>query len=119
MPEPICMELDMNIMATESISTAYFTNPSRQSVFVCVPIVARQRLGKRVPAAANTRNNRKIVGCVIFYAVRVLSKERICNSLCVPLSLKGKGSVNTFPRQRRIVGDVLSYSVGVVSKESR
>jgi hypothetical protein len=36
--------------------------------------VARQRLGKHVLAAMNTRNN-IIVGCVIFYEVRVISKE--------------------------------------------
>jgi hypothetical protein len=83
------------------------------------PIVARQRLGKQVPAATNTFNKRKIVGWVIFYAVRVLSKEREWDCLCVPLSLKGKGSVNTFPRQRRIVGDVLFYSVVVVPNFSQ
>jgi hypothetical protein len=44
------------IMAPDSISTAYFTNPSHQSVSVYVNplIVARQRLGKNVTAATNT-----------------------------------------------------------------
>jgi hypothetical protein len=42
-------------------------------VFMYVyPIIARQRLGKNVTAAANTRNS--IIGCVVFYAVRVISK---------------------------------------------
>jgi hypothetical protein len=51
---------------------------------LCIPpIVARQRLGKHVPAATNACNNRRIIGRVISYAVRVLSKE----SLCIPLSL--------------------------------
>jgi hypothetical protein len=53
------------IMATEPISTAC----------VCTyipPIVARQRLGRHVPVATNTRNNRIIVGGVVFYMVRVV-----------------------------------------------
>jgi hypothetical protein len=38
------------------------------------PIVARQRLGKNVTAAANTRNSR-IVGLIFFYVICVISKE--------------------------------------------
>jgi hypothetical protein len=38
--------------------------------------VARQRLGKHVPAAMNTRNNRRRVGCGIFHAVRVVSNTQ-------------------------------------------
>jgi hypothetical protein len=63
-----------------------------------------------------TRNNR-IVGHVIFYAVRVLSKESLWVCLCIPLSLLDKESVNTFPRQRKIVWDVVFYAVLVLSKE--
>jgi hypothetical protein len=85
----------------------------------CVPHnVARQRLGKHVPAATNTRDNRRIVGRVIFYAVRVLLKESLWVSLCLPLSLLGNNSIKTFPGQRRIVGGVVFYPVHV-SKESR
>jgi hypothetical protein len=77
-------------MTTEHISTAYFINPSHQSVSVCVsillllgkgsvkcipPFVARQQLDKHVSAAKNTRNERIIVGGVVFYAVHVASKE--------------------------------------------
>jgi hypothetical protein len=65
-PEPIFPKFGMYIMTLEPISTAYFINP---------PIVARQRLGKHVPAATNTQNNRRTVGCVVFYKVRVISKE--------------------------------------------
>jgi hypothetical protein len=56
MPEPIFMKLGMFIMAPEPISTAYFINPSHQSVclYVYPVIVARQRLGKKVTAATNT-----------------------------------------------------------------
>jgi hypothetical protein len=34
---------------------------------MCVPTVARQRLGKHVPTARNTRRNRRIVERVEFY----------------------------------------------------
>jgi hypothetical protein len=61
-------------MAPELISTAYFINPVHQ--FVCLYVhVARLRVGKNVTATTNTRNDRIIVGRVIFYAVRVVSKE--------------------------------------------
>jgi hypothetical protein len=46
------------------------------SVCMCIsPIVARQWLGKHVPVATNTRSSRRIVVRVIFYAIRVVSKE--------------------------------------------
>jgi hypothetical protein len=67
----------------------------------------------------NTRNNRKFVGSIVFYTIRVVSKESLWVCLCIPLSLLGNGSVNTLPRQRRIVGDVVLYTFHVVSKESR
>jgi hypothetical protein len=56
MPEPNFMKLGMYIMATEPISTAYFINPSHQSLclYVYPTIVARQRLGKNITAATNT-----------------------------------------------------------------
>jgi hypothetical protein len=38
-------------------------------------IVAGRRLGKHVPAARDTRNNRRIVGRVVFYIVRAVSKK--------------------------------------------
>jgi hypothetical protein len=45
---------------------------------MCIPLfVARQRLGKQVPAETNTFNNRGVVGRAIFCAVRVLSKENL------------------------------------------
>jgi hypothetical protein len=39
--------------------------------------------------------------------------------LCIPLSLLGKNSVKTFPRERKIVGGAVFYAVRVVSKERR
>jgi hypothetical protein len=79
MPELIFMKLGMYIMAPEPIASVCFINPSHQSVCMCVClyplIVAGQRLGKNVTAAVNTHNSRRIVGCVFFCAVRVISKE--------------------------------------------
>jgi hypothetical protein len=77
MPELVLMKLGMYIMAPELISTAYLLNPSRQSVclYVYPLIVARQRLGRNVIAATNTRTNRIIVGRVVLYVVCVVSKE--------------------------------------------
>jgi hypothetical protein len=66
----------------------------------------------------NTRNNRIIVGCVIFYAVGVLWNESVGLSV-YPLSLLGNGSVKTFRRQWRIVGGEVFYAVRIVSKENR
>jgi hypothetical protein len=71
----------------------------------CAPhLIARQRLGKHIPAAMNTRNKRRIVG-------------RVC--LCISLSLLGNNSVKIFPRQQIIFGGVVFCVVRVVSKESR
>jgi hypothetical protein len=51
---------------------------------VCTPIVARQQLGKHVPAGKNTCNNKIIVGCLVFYTVHVVSKESLWVRLCIP-----------------------------------
>jgi hypothetical protein len=50
--------------------------------------------------ATNICNNR-IVGNVVFYAVRVVSKESLWVCLSILLSLLGNGSVNMFQRQQR------------------
>jgi hypothetical protein len=56
------MKLGMYIMAPEPISTAYFIDPSHQSVSVSVsPIVARQRLDKNFTAAMNTHAIEELV----------------------------------------------------------
>jgi hypothetical protein len=50
--------------------------PISLCVCICIPlIVARQRLGKYIPAAMNARNNRRNFGLVIFYVIRVMSKK--------------------------------------------
>jgi hypothetical protein len=78
MLEPNFMKLGMYIMTSEPISVAYFTNSSHQSACNCIPpVVARQRLGKHVPASMNICNNKRITERVILYAIRVLSKESL------------------------------------------
>jgi hypothetical protein len=50
-------EFDMYVMAFKPVSTVYFINPCPQSVFLYVyfPLVARQRLSKKVTAETNTQ----------------------------------------------------------------
>jgi hypothetical protein len=101
------MKLSKYIIAPEPISTTYFINLSHQ--FVCLyvyppPFIAKQRLGKHVPAPTNTRNNRRIFGCVC---------------LCLPLSLLGHNSIKTFPRHRKIVGGVVFYAIHVWNESRR
>jgi hypothetical protein len=73
------MKLDVYsyVMTSEHISKAYFTNPSHRSVcpYVYPYMVARKFLGKLVLAATNTYLNRRIVGHVISYAIRVETRE--------------------------------------------
>jgi hypothetical protein len=123
MPVPVFMTPGA---APEPFPMAHFINSSWQTVCpsyrykVTVRLsVSLQRLGKHVPAATNTCNNRRIVGPVIFYVVRVLSKDSLSACLFIPLSLLGNNSVKTFPRQWRIVGGVVFYAVRIVSKEIR
>jgi hypothetical protein len=101
-------------MALEPISKAYFINSSHQPVsYVYPPIVTNQKLGKHVPSATNTTNNRRTVG-----SVSVLWREILWICLCFALSLLGNGAANTLPRQQRIVADIVFWSVHVVSKEN-
>jgi hypothetical protein len=64
-------------MAPEPISTAYFINPSHQSVCLNVhPLIdARQQRGKNITAATSTQSSRRMVGRVNFYAVHVVKKR--------------------------------------------
>jgi hypothetical protein len=47
-------------MAPEPISTAYFINPSHQSVYVYPLIVARELLGKNPPIVATQRLGKNV-----------------------------------------------------------
>jgi hypothetical protein len=51
------MKIDLYMIALQAITTAYFINPSHQSVCLWVQplIVAKQKLGKHVPAAMYTQ----------------------------------------------------------------
>jgi hypothetical protein len=74
MAEPVFMKLGMYVIAPETISTAYFLNLSDQSLclFVYPLIVARQRLGKKTLLRNEcTGNSIRIIGLVVFYAIRV------------------------------------------------
>jgi hypothetical protein len=87
MAEPFFMKLGTYIMAPELISAAYFINPSHQSVclYMYPTIAARQRLRINVNAATNTHAKLgKIVGRVVFYAVRLISKE--CRLSVLPVT---------------------------------
>jgi hypothetical protein len=78
MAEPIFMKLGICITVPDPISTAHFINPSHQSVclYVYPLVVLRQRRSKkRYRGQEHARNNKRIVGSVVFYAVRVVTKE--------------------------------------------
>jgi hypothetical protein len=79
--------------------------------------VARQRLGKEIPAAKHIGNNRKIVGCVIFMRFFLFKWESVGLSVYPPLLL-GNNEVKMFPLQRRIVGGVFFYAIHTLSKET-
>jgi hypothetical protein len=104
-----------------SVCVSLIPLSDKGSVKYILPFFARQRLSKHVPAATNihVRNDRRIVGRVIFYAVSFLSKEGLWDSLYIPLLLLRNNSVKSFPRKRRIVGGVVFHEVRVASKESR
>jgi hypothetical protein len=53
-------------------------------LYVYTLIVARQRLSKHIPEVMNAGNNRKIVGRVVFYTVRDISKESLWVCHCIP-----------------------------------
>jgi hypothetical protein len=117
-------------MATESISKAYFTNPSHQSVYPSYRCKATARLSVSLLSVLSTssvnkfrlqkytRDNRGIVGCVILYVVHVLSKKSACVCVSTPIVARRQHGKDV-PRQLSIVGDVVFYVVRVVSKEHK
>jgi hypothetical protein len=90
-----------------SVCVSLLSLLGKGSVKCISPFIARQRLGKHVPAATNTRDSRRL-GRVCLW---------VC--LCIPVSFLDNSSVKTFLLQRRIVGGVVFYAARVVSKESR
>jgi hypothetical protein len=115
------MKLGMNIMAPGAhLNSIFHKSLPSVCVCMCIPhIVATQRLSKHVPAAMNTRNNRRTVGCIVFNAAFVIPKESLWVCLCISSLFPGNSSVNTFLWQQRIVGGVGFHAVCVISKESR
>jgi hypothetical protein len=75
-------------MVPKPTSVAYSPNPFHQSVclYVYPPVVAGQRLAIHVLAKTNTRNTRRIVGRVVLYTVRVVSKGTLCACLSLFVS---------------------------------
>jgi hypothetical protein len=75
----------MYIMATDPILTAYFINPAHQStcLYVYPLIVAKQRLGKHVPAATNTHSTREELLDASFSVRSMSYQRRVCGSVCV------------------------------------
>jgi hypothetical protein len=77
MAESVFMKLGMHVMAPEPISKTYFVSPSRLSMYLwCIPLsLLGSDSAKRYRGNEYTLNNRRIVGRVIFYAVRIVSRK--------------------------------------------
>jgi hypothetical protein len=81
--ESIFIKLGMYTTAAEPILKAYFINFSPSVLYEYHPIVARQRLGKRVPAETNTRDNIRNTGLARFlYCSWSIKKESVGLSVC-------------------------------------
>jgi hypothetical protein len=85
-------------------------------VYICVSLHSVLGNGSVNTFLRQHTHNRSNVGR-IFYAVRVLSKERVW--VCASFDYCQQLGIKTFPRQRRIVRGVVFYEAHVVSKESR
>jgi hypothetical protein len=83
--KPICMKLRMYNMAPEPISAAYFINPFHQSLYMYLPIVARQRLGKIVTAETNTNATVGELFKASFSMRYVWYQRRVCGSVYPPI----------------------------------
>jgi hypothetical protein len=80
MPEYIFMKPGMYIMAPVSISAAHC---------IYIPhIIANQQLGKQFPATKKSSKSRGIVGRVVFYDLRVVSKKSVDLSLYPPVATR-------------------------------
>jgi hypothetical protein len=71
MREPTFMKLGMYIMAPEPISVAYFINPISLCICTCIPPIVIPR------SRGNDYKIQRNAWRVVFYAVRVVSKERM------------------------------------------
>jgi hypothetical protein len=88
-------------MLREPISVAYSIKFSHHSacLYVYPRIVARQGLGNIPEPLPNNEYKQqcRIVGCVVVYAIRFLSMESHWGYQCIPLSQLVSSSVKNFP----------------------
>jgi hypothetical protein len=98
----------------EPISTAYFINPSHQSVclYVYPLIVAKQRLGIHVHKDMNTHSKEELLHAS-FPVWSVSHEMKECGLQ------SNNGSVSTFPRLWRTAGGIVFFVALVVSYENR
>jgi hypothetical protein len=116
MPEAIFMKLCMYIMSPEPISTAYFINPSHQSVCLHVyPSYCCKTTARLSVFLYSVLGN---VSVNTFPRQRLHTTIDACvwESVCV---FYRSYSVKTLLRLRRIVGGVVFCAVRVVWKDSR
>jgi hypothetical protein len=78
MADPVFIKPFMFNMASEPISTAYYITPSHQYVSACVLLCNGSEI--RYRCNKYTRNNRRIVGRVVFCAVYVIKGNAISSS---------------------------------------
>jgi hypothetical protein len=99
MVEPVFMKLGMYIMAPEPVSTAYFINPSHQSVCLYVYrfFVARQWLGKNTTA---------------IFTKQQWKNFWTCPFLCGPQPIKGTYAIAS--SQNFLFGHVFVLNIGVL-----
>jgi hypothetical protein len=97
----------------------FHENLSSVSVSVSPCIVARQRFGKHVATATNTRYVKRTVGSVIFYAVRVHTKGESVGHFMYPPADARQRLGKHVPAAKGVVGGVISYAVSIVWKEVR
>jgi hypothetical protein len=111
----------MYVIATETISTAYFINPSHLSVYLyrSYHCWAKVWLSLSLHSVLGNGSVNTFPRQQIHATIEELFDACVSGCLLIPLSLLGNSQVKTFPRQRRIVGGVILYAVHVISKESR
>jgi hypothetical protein len=93
----------------------YKSPTHRPCLYVYPPIVARQRLGKHVPAVKNTYN--RCIGGVVFYTIRAVSKETMC--VWQHIVVTRQRLDKHVPTAIQVVTGAVLYAVCVVSNESR
>jgi hypothetical protein len=80
----LCVSLPVNFWMPEPIKTAYFLNPSHQSVclYVCPLNIVRQWLVKHIPMALNTHNTRRTLWHISSMSCTSYQRS-VCGSFCL------------------------------------